>query len=150
MWDWKHEYDGDVLTDFRQVPALLRRKAFTAVFRPPRFANYRTFDALAYVLMCLGKDFLLCVDEVTTATNGYREGGLCDLLRFSRNQSIDIVWATQRPCCIPGVLISEVNTMHVFHLHNRQDLQALRTVLTDDQLQRVAALPPHHSLTVNL
>lgn len=149
MWDWKEEYEGQIVT-LNDLPKLFKRKSFTAVYRPGRWATYRHMDALAHVFMAIGSDFLFCVDEATTATHEYREGGLCQLLRFSRHRNIDLVWGTQRPCRIPGVLISEVNTMHIFHLHNRQDLQALRTVLTDEQCQRVAALPPHESITVNL
>ena len=93
---------------------------------------------------------MLCIDEVTTACNGTAEGGIGHLIRFSRQQSIDMVWATQRPFKIPGVCLSEVNVLHVFHLHHYLDLGPLRTVLTDDQLRRVAALPPHEHLTVNL
>lgn len=149
MWDYKHEYTGKIVT-LRDVPALFTRKTFSCVYRPQKWGtSFLEFDALAYLLGHVGEDFTLCVDEVTTACDGTKEGGLGHLIRFSRQQSINIVWATQRPFKIPGVCLSEVNVLHVFHLHHYLDLSPLKTVLAEEQLRRVAALPPHEHITVN-
>jgi|CXWL01.1.fsa_nt_gi hypothetical protein len=150
VWDWKGEYDGELIPSLAAVPALFRRPTFRAVYRAPRWATVKEFDALCHVLLNLGSDFMFCVDEAATVCSGYAEGGLGQLLRYSRDQRIDLLWSSQRPCKIPGVFISEVNTLHVFHLHGRSDLVALSEVLPAEELQRVAALPPHQYITVNL
>lgn len=108
------------------------------------------FNALCYLLENLGKDFCFVVDEVALVTPDYKEGGIGRLLRYARPQRISILWATQTPTRIPGVLLSESSRLYVFHLHLRQHLSALATALDDEALRRVAALPPHEYLTVNL
>ena len=148
FWDWRGEYDGEKVT-LEQLPALFRKKRFSAVYRPGNGDLVREFDALCHVARCIGRDFTFCCDEAALVTPGYREGGLGLLLRYSRPQGINILWATQRACRIPGVLLSEANTLYVFHLHHRADLQALSTVLDPDDLGRVAALPPHEYLTIH-
>ena len=150
VWDWKGEYDGEPISSLREVAGLFSRRRFTAVYRAPRWATVKEFDALCHVLLSLGSNFLFCVDEAATVCNKYAEGGLGQLLRYSRDQSIDLVWCSQKPTKLPGVFLSEVNTMHVFHLHGRSDLIAVSEVLPAEDLQRVAALPPHQYITVNL
>jgi hypothetical protein len=152
VWDWKGEYDGTVLNSLADVAALFspRGAPFRAVYRPPRWATVKEFDALCHVLLHCGAEFMFLVDEAATVCHGYAEGGLGQLLRFSRDRRIDLIWSSQKPTKLPGVFITEVNTMHVFHLHGRHDLIALSEVLSAEELQRVAALPPHKYLTVNL
>lgn len=150
VWDWKGEYDGEPISTLRNIAGLFDRPRFKAVYRAPRWATVKEFDALCHVLLNLGTNFMFCVDEAATVCNGYAEGGLGQLLRYSRTQQIDLLWCSQKPCKIPGVYLSEVNTLHVFHLHGRSDLVALSEVLPAEELQRVAALPPHEYITVNL
>lgn len=149
FWDWRGEYSGERV-GLDELPKLFTKNSFTAVYRPGSGDLVREFDALCHVARCLGRDFTFCCDEIALVTPAYKEGGMGLLLRYSRPQHINLVWATQRACRIPGVLLSEVNTLYVFHLHHRSDLQALSTLLDDSDLGRVAALPPHHYLTVNL
>ena len=149
FWDWRGEYDGKQI-ELGDLPALLQRRRFTAVYRPSDGDLVAEFDALAHVLRKLGHDLTLCVDEVAHVVPQYREGGLGLLLRYSRPQRINILWATQRPTRLPGVLLSEANTLYVFHLHHPKDLQALGTVCAPADLARLPALPPHEYLTLNL
>jgi hypothetical protein len=149
FWDWRGEYDG-TRVGLDDLPDLFHHKRFVAVYRPGAGDLVREFDALCHVVRCLGKDLTFCCDEIALVTPHYREGGMGLLLRYSRPQRINLYWATQRAARIPGVLLSEVNTLYVFHLHGRGDLQALSTVLDPDDLGRVAALPPHQYLTVQL
>lgn len=149
FWDWRGEYDGErvQLTD---LPELFTRKRFVVRYCPGSGDLVKEFDALCHVVRCLGKDLTFCCDEIALVTPNYREGGMGLLLRYSRPSRINLFWATQRAARIPGVLLSEVNRLYVFHLHQRADLQALSSVLSPDDLGRVAALPPHQYITVNL
>lgn len=150
MWDWKGEYAGDVISTFGDVAALFHRPRFRAVYRAPLWGTVKEFDALCHVLLRLGSDCLFAVDEVSTVCDRYTEGGLGQLLRLSREQRISLAWATQKPTRLPSVFLSELNRLHVFHLHGRSDLIALSDVMDDAELKRVAALPPHDYLTVKL
>lgn len=150
VWDWKGEYDGECIDQLRAVPQLFTRDRFTAVYRAPRWATVKEFDALCHVLLHLGSDVMFLVDEAAAVCDRYAEGGLGQLLRFSRDQRIDLVWSSQKPTKLPGVYLTEVNTMHVFHLHGRHDLIALSEVLSAEELQRVPTLPPHEYITANL
>lgn len=149
MWDWKDEYLGERV-DLRGVAELFTRRSFQARYVPPKWGTIAHFEALAHIILCLGRDFTLLVDEVTTVTRRYEEGGLCQILRFTRSQRVNVLWASQRPTHLPSTLLSEVNRLHVFHLHSRSDLVALSSILEPADLQRVAALPPHEYLTVTL
>lgn len=131
-----------------KLPALFKRTTFAARYRPGRYNLVHEFDALAYVVGELGEDLCLVVDEAALVTPNYQEGGLGRLLRYSRPQRIHLLWATQRLCRIPGVLISEANVLHLFHLHHRADQMALGAYVDEAIVQRVAALPPHSYLTV--
>jgi hypothetical protein len=131
------------------IPALLRRRTFQARYRPGRGALVQEFNAVCYLLENLGKNFCYVVDEVALVTPNYQEGGIGRLLRYARPQNISILWATQTPTRIPGVLLSESSRLYVFHLHHKPHLRALDGYLTEDELQRVAALPPFEYLTVN-
>lgn len=149
FWDWRGEYTGERV-GLDELPDLFRKKSFTAVYRPGAGDLVKEFDALCHVVRCLGTDITFCCDEISLVTPNYREGGMGLLLRYSRPSRINLLWATQRATRIPGVLMSEVNQLYVFHLHQRADLQALSSVLDPEDLGRVAALPPHQYLTVNL
>lgn len=149
FWDWRGEYDGETV-DLHGLPHLFKKKRFVGVYRPGAGDLVREFDALCHVVRCLGNDLTFCCDEISLVTPNYKEGGFGLLLRYSRPQRINLFWATQRATRIPGVLMSEVNRLYVFHLHQRSDLQALSSVLDAEDLGRVAALPPHQYLTVNL
>ena len=152
FWDWRGEYAGERLHDLKELATLLlsERKRFVAVYRPGPGNLVYEFDAFCHLVRCLGSNLTVCCDEIALVTPNYREGGMGLLLRYSRPQGINLFWATQRATRIPGVLLSEVNRLYVFHLHQRSDLQALSSVLDDEALGRVAALPPHEYLTVNL
>lgn len=149
FWDWRGEYPGPVVT-LAEIPSLLKRRTFRARYRPGRGNLVDEFNAVCYLLEHLGSDFCYVVDEVALVTPNYQEGGIGRLLRYARPQNISILWATQTPTKIPGVLLSESGRLYVFHLHLRQHLSALSTVLDADDLMRVAALPPHQYLTVPL
>lgn len=149
FWDWRGEYDGERV-GLDDLPTLFQKKRFVAVYRPGAGDLVKEFDALCHVVRCLGKDLTFCCDEIALVTPNYKEGGFGLLLRYSRPNRINLFWATQRATRIPGVLMSEINRLYVFHLHQRSDLQALANVIDPDDLGRVAALPPHHYLTVNL
>lgn len=149
FWDWRGEYKGERV-GLDELPTLFKKKRFVAVYRPGAGDLVKEFDALCHVVRCLGKDLTFCCDEISLVTPNYKEGGFGLLLRYSRPQRINLFWATQRATRIPGVLLSEVNRLYVFHLHQRSDLQALSSVLDPEDLGRVAALPPHQYLTVNL
>lgn len=146
-WDWRGEYAGHIV-QLADLPQVFRRQSFRAVYRPGNGDTMREFDALAHVVRKLGHRLTLTVDEVSLVVPNYREGGLGLLLRFSRPQGINILWATQRPTHIPGVLLSESNALYVFHLHHPADLRALSTVCDDGDLDSVRTLPPHKYLTV--
>lgn len=150
VWDYKGEHEGEPINSREDLPNLFTRPAFTAVYQAPRWATPRTFDAFCHVLLSIGQDFLFCIDEASAICDGYKEGGLGQMLRFSRDQHIDIIWTSQKPTRIPSVYLTEVNTLHVFHLHGKHDLIALSGVLSPEEMLRVAALPPHDYLTVNL
>lgn len=149
FWDWRGEYQGEQV-GLHDLPTLFQKKRFVAVYRPGAGDLVHEFDALCHVVRCLGQDLTFCCDEIALVTPNYREGGMGLLLRYSRPQRINLLWATQRAARIPGVLMSEANRLYVFHLHQRSDLQALASVLDEEALGRVAALPPHEYLTVNL
>lgn len=150
VWDWKGEYGGHVVTSLSDIPSLFDRPRFRAVYRAPLWGTVKEFDALCHVLLRCGSDFLFSVDEAATVCRGYAEGGLGQLLRLTRSQAISIVWATQKPTRLPSVYLSELNRLHCFHLHGRHDLIALSDLIGPEDLKRVAALPPHQHLTLNL
>jgi hypothetical protein len=142
VWDWRGEYSGEHVT-LDDLPALFRRPAFAAVYRPDRGHDLvAEFDGLGHVLMELDcADFTLVVDELSLLVPRYAEGRIGKLLRLTRPQRIAILWATQRPTGIPGVMLSEANTLDVFHVHNRADLTALASYLPADALALVPTLP---------
>lgn len=152
FWDWRGEYEGERIHNLKELATILcsSRKRFTLVYRPGAGSLIYEFDALCHVVRCLGEDLTFCCDEISLVTPNYKEGGFGLLLRYSRPQRINLFWATQRATRIPGVLMSEVNQLYVFHLHQRSDLQALANVVDAEALGRVAALPPHQYITVNL
>ena len=149
FWDWRGEYEGQAV-GLSDLPALFARRSFTARYRPADGNLMAEFNAVAHVVRKLGADLSFCVDEVALVTPQYQEGGIGLLLRYSRPQKINLYWATQRPTRLPGVLISEVNQLYVFHLHNRADLSALSGILDDAEVNRVRGLAPHQYLTVHL
>lgn len=149
FWDWRGEYPGKVVT-LHGLPDLLQQRTFRARYRPGRGDLIAEFNAVCYVLECLGRDVCFVVDEVALVTPDYKEGGIGRLLRYARPQRLSILWATQTPTRIPGVLLSESARLYVFHLHLRSHLSALATVLGPDDLARVVHLPVHQYLTVNL
>src|SRR2546425_374501 len=69
-------------------------------------------------------------------------------LRYARPQRISVWWATQFPTRIPSVLLGETRQLYVFHLDHPAHLQALRLYLSEDDLRRVAALPPRQYLSI--
>ena len=149
FWDWRGEYDGQPV-GLSELPALFRRRSFTARYRPADNNLVYEFNALCHVVRKLGAGLSFVVDEVALVTPSYQEGGLGLLLRYSRPQGINLYWATQRPTRLPGVLISEVNQLYVFHLHNRADLSALGGMLSESDVNQVRSLAPHQYLTVHL
>lgn len=150
-WDWRGEYVGELVT-LEDLPQLFTRTAFTAVYRPDRRQKLLAeFDGLGYALTELEcSDFTLVVDEVWQVTHGYDDSRICQMLRVTRPQRINILFANQRPTGVPGTLLSEANTLDVFHVHNRADLTALSAYLPADALAVVPTLPELSYVHVNL
>lgn len=151
MWDWRGgEFTGDVVTLW-DLPQLFRQKTFRAVIRPHRdFSLVSYFDAVCSVIMDTGRDLTFCIDEAANVVENRKEGGLGLLLRCSRPNSIDLLWATQRPTGIPTTFLSETSTLHLFRLHHWSDVQALRGMVAPDVLAQLPTLAPHTFLTINL
>jgi hypothetical protein len=151
MWDWRGgEYEGEVVTLW-DLPDLFKRKRFRAVLRPHRdFTLVSYFDAACSLIMDTGRDLTFCIDEAANVVAGRKEGGLGLLLRCSRPNRVNLLWATQRPTGIPTTFLSETSTLHLFRLHHWADLQALRTMVDADTLAQLPTLDPHKFLTVCL
>ena len=88
--------------------------------------------------MDTGRDLTFCIDEAANVVENRKEGGLGLLLRCSRPNSIDLLWATQRPTGIPTTFLSETSTLH------------LRGMVAPDVLAQLPTLAPHTFLTINL
>lgn len=154
-WDVEDEYRGERVT-LKDLPALFRRRAFRAVYRP-QYARRpeelpREFDALAFLLLELkhAGPLLLTVDEaLAVLPSTVKTGGLGSLLFRGRKRGISVFYATQFISRLPGPLVGLARELVLFHLDGRGDQQVLRSYCDDSTLQRVGALPPHHFLTVD-
>ncbi len=95
------------------------------------------------------KNFLFIIDEVSLVNPPYgKEGGMGMLLRYSAEKNVRLLYVTQSITGLPGVLISQATELRLFHLHGRGDQQVLRSYLSEDDVQRVATLPPYESVAL--
>jgi len=145
-WDIEGEYAGQ-LVRLADLPHLLQRRAFRAVYRP-QFAKSvddlpREFSALAGLLLEFDCNCLLTVDEaLTVLPPGGKTGGLGELLLRGRKRGLSLMYATQYLSQIPR-LVEAARELVLFHLDGNGAQAVLRNYLDDDRLRRVAALPPH-------
>jgi hypothetical protein len=132
------------------LPQLFRRKSFTARIRPQRWESLQHgFAALAHVVGELGENLTVICDEVALVTPDRKEGGIGQILRYARPQRIGLLWATQRPTGIPGILLAETRTLYCFHCDARADRIALSGYLSEAELNQVATVPPYQFVTVH-
>jgi hypothetical protein len=149
IWDWRGEYDGPIM-ERADLPALLPKKSFAARIRPNRLETLPNgFAALAHVVTGLFSDVTVICDEVALVTPNRSEGGIGQILRYARPQRIGLLWATQRPTGIPGILLAESRTLYCFHCDARADLIALSHYLREEEVHRVGLLPAREFLTVS-
>jgi DNA helicase HerA-like ATPase len=147
-WDPEGEYHGDFVRSYRELALLLRRRAFTGVYRPIFAERYedlpREFAGLASLLLECGKNLLVTVDEALEVVprTGNDSGGLGRLLFKGRKRGISIFYATQYLSQLSRI-IGGTTTLYLFKLNGRGDQQVLRSYLSEEEVQRVAALPPY-------
>lgn len=152
-WDIEEEYRGAVVT-FADLPALLARPSFTAVYRP-RYARTldelpREFAGLASLVLACGRNLLLTVDEaLTVLPPGGHTGALGELLFRGRKRGISVAIVTQYVSRLPTALLGAVRELRLFRLDGRGDQQVLRSWLSEADCARVATLPPHEYVTVH-
>jgi len=149
-WDPEGEYRGERVT-FTELPLLLRRRAFVAVYRP-QYANRpedlpAEFEGLASLVLEGGRNVLVTVDEALEVLPPHGTGGLGRLLLKGRKRGISVIYATQYPSTFPRIL-GATRQLYLFHIDGLETVPIIRPYLNDDLLRRVAALPPHEYVTV--
>lgn len=107
------------------------------------------FAALAHLVTALFSDVTVICDEVALVTPNRAEGGIGAILRYARPQGIGLLWSTQRPTGIPGILLAETRTLYCFHCDARADIIALTHYLRPDEVARIGLLPAREFLTVS-
>lgn len=149
IWDWRGEYPGLEVTR-RALAPILKKKTFAVRVRPTRWAPLVDgFAALAHVISELGENLTVVCDEVALVTPDRKEGGIGHLLRYARPQGIGLLWATQRPTGIPGILLSESRTLYCFHCDARADVSTLNQYVPLDVVEQIATLPPYKFVKVD-
>jgi hypothetical protein len=149
IWDWRGEYDGPTL-DRADLPTLLKQKSFCIRVRPNRLETLPNgFAALAHLVTALFADVTIICDEVALVTPNRTEGGIGQILRYARPQRIGLLWATQRPTGIPGILLAETRMLYCFHCDARADLIALSHYLPESKVGRIGLLPVREFITVS-
>lgn len=129
---------------------MLKRKSFAVRIRPDRLETLiNGFSALAHIVTNLFADVTVICDEVALVTPNRSEGGVGQILRYARPQRIGLLWATQRPTGIPGILLGETRQLYCFHCDARADLLVLGGFIGERELGRVATLPPREFITVS-
>lgn len=154
IWDWRGEYDGDEVATLHDLPgASFYRKRFCVRYRPFQPDLVREFNELA-LFLCrpfdrIGRccDFTLVIDEAALVCRNQNDaGGLSLLLRVSRHQRINLLWASQRPSGLPGSFLSETRKLYSFRLENVFDVRRLAGRFAPDDLAKLSTLPDRHYL----
>lgn len=154
IWDWRGEYDGPEVTTLDQLPhASYYRKRFCVRYRPFQPDLVREFHALA-LFLCRPNDrvgkchtFTFVIDEAALVCRNQNDaGGLSLLLRVSRHQRINLLWASQRPSGLPGSFLSETRKLYAFRLQNQFDVRRLAGRFAPDDLTKLSTLPDRQYL----
>jgi len=148
IWDWRGEYDGDEITTIEQLPqATYYRKRFCVRYRPFQIDMVAEFTRLAQFITrpadrvgrCRG--FTFVIDEAALVTRNRQDGGLGLLLRISRHQEINLLWATQHPSGLPGSMLSETRKLYCLRMENPVHVRMLAGRFPADELARIPFLP---------
>lgn len=147
IWDWRGEYDGEEITSLSALPAATYyRRQFRVRYRPFGLDLADEFLRLA-LFLCrpadrVGRcrDFTLVIDEAAMVARLRHDGGLGLLLRVTRHQAINLLWATQRPSGLPGSFLSETRKLYAFRLENPFDVRLLAGRFGPEQLAQIPRL----------
>lgn len=153
VWDWRGEYDGEEITRLSDLPAATYyRSRFRVRYRPFALDLVDEFQQLAQFL-CRPADrvgrcrnFTLVIDEAAMVARARHDGGLGLLLRVTRHQQINLLWATQRPSGLPGSFLSETRKLFAFRLENPFDVRMLAGRFRPEKLAQIPGLPDRHYL----
>lgn len=154
IWDWRGEYDGDEVTNLQQLPsASYYKPRFLVRYRPFATDLVDEFNQLARFLCrqndSVGRcrDFTLVIDEAALVTRNRNDAaGLSLLLRVTRHQRINLLWASQYPCNLPHAFLSETRTLYAFRLSDPFDVRRIAGRFAPDDVARIPRLPDRQYL----
>lgn len=155
IWDWRGEYDGDEITTLADLPQRSYYRArFCVRYRPFQADLVAEFNQLARFLCrqqdSVGRcrDFTFVIDEAALVTRNRNDAsGLSLLLRVTRHQRINLLWASQYPCNLPHAFLSESRRLYVFRLEDPFDVRRIAGRFKPEDLARIPRLPDRHYLT---
>lgn len=83
-------------------------------------------------------------DETLQIPGHYKAGAFRALLTQGRSKRIPCILNTQRPSGVSPYVFSEADHFAIFHLNRREDVDAVRSYVSDD-VDLHAPLPQYHS-----
>lgn len=134
IWDWRGEYDYQPV-ELKDIVSLFRSPSFQRTYRPDYHSNLsEQFELLAHCILHMdcARNFLFVVDEAYMVCPNLQELSLGKLIRLTRPKTIDLMYSSQRPTLIPGILRSEADEFVVFKLINPQDVQIVTQIFGPD------------------
>lgn len=148
IWDWRGEYDGEEVSNLYDLPAKsYYHDRFKVRYRPFAADLVAEFSRLAQFLCrqtdrvgrC--KNFTFVIDEAALVTRNRNDStGLSLLLRVTRHQRINLLWASQYPCNLPHAFLSESRVLHAFRLEDPFDVRRIAGRFSPNDLEKIPRL----------